>query len=44
MQFDVRPGQQVFFEAINRPGWGSLPMLVVLGVGPLFVTLRRMDR
>ena len=43
VQFDVRPGQQVFFEAINRPGWGSLPMLVVLGVGPLFVTLRRMD-
>jgi hypothetical protein len=43
VHFDVRPGQQVFFEAINRPGWGSLPMLVVLGVGPLFVTLRRMD-
>ena len=44
VHFDVRPGQQVFFEAINRPGWGSLPMLVVLGAGPLFVTLRRMDR
>ena len=43
VHFDVRPGQQVFFEAINRPGWGSLPMLVVLGAGPLFVTLRRMD-
>jgi hypothetical protein len=43
VHFDVRAGQQVFFEAINRPGWGSLPMLVVLGAGPLFVTLRRMD-
>ncbi len=43
VHFDVRPGQQVFYEAINRPGWGSLPMLVVLGAGPLFVTLRRMD-
>ena len=43
VHFDVRTGQQVFYEAINRPGWGSLPMLVVLGVGPLFVTLRRMD-
>jgi hypothetical protein len=43
VHFDAHPGQHVFFEAINRPGWGSLPMLVVLGVGPLFVTLRRMD-
>ncbi len=43
VHFTVKPGEQVFFEAINRPGWGSLPMLLVLGVGPLFVTLRRMD-
>ena len=43
VHFTVKPGQQVFFEAINRPGWGSLPMLLVLGVGPLFVELRRMD-
>lgn len=42
VQFTVRPGEQVYFEAINRPGWGSWPMLIVLGVGPLFVTLRRM--
>ena len=41
--FTVKPGDKVFFEAINRPGWGSLPMLLVLGVGPLFVKLRRMD-
>ena len=37
VHFTVKPGEQVFFEAINRPGWGSLPMLLVLGVGPLFV-------
>jgi hypothetical protein len=43
VQFTLRAGERAFFEAINRPGWGSLPMLVVLGVGPLFVTLRRMD-
>jgi hypothetical protein len=42
-RFTVKPGEQVFFEAVNRPGWGSLPMLLLLGVGPLFVTLRRMD-
>lgn len=44
VQFTVKPGEQVFFEAINRPGWGSLPMLLLLGAGPLFVKLRRMDR
>ena len=43
VHFTVKPGEQVFFESINRPGWGSLPLLLVLGVGPLFVTLRRMD-
>jgi len=44
VHFAVKPGEQVFFEAINRPGWGSLPMLLLLGAGPLFVKLRRMDR
>jgi hypothetical protein len=44
IHFPVRPGERVFFEAINRPGWGSLPLLVLFGAGPLFVTVRRMDR
>ena len=39
--FDVKPGEQVRFEAINRPGRVTFPMLVLLGVGPLYVTLRR---
>jgi len=43
VRFTLKHGEHAYFEAINRPGWGSLPMLVVLGVGPLFVTLRRMD-
>jgi len=41
VQFDVKPGEQVRFEAINRPGRFTYPMLVLLGVGPLYVTLRR---
>jgi len=40
-EFDVKPGEQVRFEAINRPGRVTYPMLVILGVGPLYVTLRR---
>jgi hypothetical protein len=40
-EFDVKPGEQVRFEAINRPGRITYPMLAFLGVGPLYVTLRR---
>ena len=43
VQFDVKPGEQVRFEAINRPGRFTYPMLVMLGVGPLYVTLRRVS-
>jgi hypothetical protein len=41
VRFDVKPGEQVRFEAVNRPGRFTYPMLVILGVGPLYVTLRR---
>jgi hypothetical protein len=41
-EFTLRPGQQVFFDAINRAGVGTYMMLMVLGAGPLYVTLRRM--
>jgi len=40
-EFEVKPGEQVRFEAINRPGRLTYPMLVLLGVGALYVTLRR---
>lgn len=39
--FDVKPGEQVRFEAINRPGRLTYPMLVIFGAGPLYVTVRR---
>lgn len=39
--FDVKPCEQVRFEAINRPGRLTYPMLVMMGVGPLYVTIRR---
>jgi hypothetical protein len=41
VQFDVKPGEQVRFDAINRPGRFTYPMLVILGAGMLYVTLRR---
>jgi hypothetical protein len=39
--FDAKPGDQIRFEAINHPGKLTYPMLVIMGVGPLYVTLRR---
>jgi hypothetical protein len=41
VSFDAKPGEAVRFEAINRPGKLTYPMMVVMGVGPLYVTLRR---
>lgn len=39
--FDVKPAEQVRFEAINRAGKLTYPMLVILGAGPLYVTVKR---
>ena len=41
--FTVKPGEHAFFEVINRPGRGTVAMMLVLGVGPLYLTVRRMD-
>jgi hypothetical protein len=43
VEFEVKPGEQVRFEAINRPGRITYPMLVILGVGPLYVSLKRVS-
>ena len=42
LDFDLQIREQVFFEAINRTGPGTLTMLVLLGAGPHYVTLQRM--
>jgi len=41
--FDVKPAEQVRFEVVNRPGRLTYPMLVLLGAGPLYVTVRRLS-
>ena len=43
IDFTLAPGQQAFFEVINRSGFGTVGMMMVLGVGPLYLTVRRMD-
>jgi hypothetical protein len=42
VSFNLQLGEQVFFEAINRTGPGTFAMLILLGAGPLYVTLKRM--
>ena len=37
------PGQQAYFEAVNRTGVGTIAMMMVLGVAPLYVSINRMD-
>ena len=41
-EFTVQAGEQVFFEAISHMGPGSVFLMMMLGVGPLYVTLERM--
>ena len=41
LEFDVKPGEQVRFEAVNRAGKLTYPMLVLFGAGPLWVTVNR---
>jgi hypothetical protein len=41
VEFDVKAGEQVRFEIINRAGRITYPMLAFIGVAPLYVTVRR---
>jgi hypothetical protein len=42
IDFVLAPGEQIFFEAINHASTSTYLLLPLLGMGPLYVTLRRM--
>ena len=42
VEFVLSPGEQVFYEAVNRAAASTYLLLPWLGIGPLYVTLRRM--
>ena len=42
LDFTLAPGEQIFFEAINVAGMSTYLVVALLGVGPLYVRLRRM--
>lgn len=37
----LQPGEHARFRAINRAGWGSYGLLMVLGASPLYLTFER---
>ena len=42
VEFDAPPGAHVRYRAVNRAGFGSMGLVALLGVGPLYVTLDRL--
>lgn len=44
VEFDIAPGEHVAYVTVNRAGFGSMALVALLGVGPLYVTLDRVER
>ena len=41
LEVDLQPGEEARFVVINRAGSGTLSLLGILGVGPLYLTFER---
>jgi hypothetical protein len=41
ISFVAKPAEEVRFEAVNRAGRLTYPMMVIMGAGPLYLTVRR---
>ena len=39
--FVAKPGEEIRFEAVNRAGILTYPLMAVMGAGPLYLTVRR---
>ena len=44
IEVDLAPGEDARFVVVNRAGSGTLSLLGILGVGPLYLTFERRDR
>lgn len=42
IEFTLGPGEQAFFEVVNRAATSTYLIVGLLGVGPLYVAVRRM--
>ena len=43
IDLDLKPGEHVRFSVVNRPGFGTFTMLTLIGGGPIYLTLERID-
>ncbi len=43
VEFEARPGEALRFEVVNRAGPGTMAFVALLGVGPLYVSVRRIE-
>ena len=43
LEFEALPGEEARYLVVNRAGLGSMTLVALLGVGPLYVTLERID-
>jgi hypothetical protein len=43
VDFEIAAGEHVHFRVVNRPGFGTYAMLSLLGTGPIYLTLERVD-
>ena len=43
IEVDLQPGDHARFVVVNRAGGGTLSLLGILGVGPLYLTFERRD-
>ncbi|MEP7364314.1 MAG: hypothetical protein ABI972_13760 [Acidobacteriota bacterium] len=41
LDIDLQPGEHARFEVLSRAGTGTLGLLGLIGVGPLFLTFQR---
>jgi hypothetical protein len=43
VDFTLNAHEQIFFEAVNKAGPGTYLMMLVVGIGPLYVHIKRMS-
>jgi hypothetical protein len=43
VDFTLAAQEQIFFEAVNKAGPGTYLMTLVVGIGPLYVDIKRMS-
>ena len=43
IELDLTPGEHARFLAVNRSGWGTYAIASVLGAGPIYLDVTRLD-